>query len=152
MRFSSNVQYFLIALIAVSSSFLSCKKEPRGTTGTTNPSIYGKWGLKTEFEEMYINNNLIESNTYDYNPDDETVEFKSNGVVNFYEEGILTQTYDFSYANNQIIIFDDTDPSYNDTMNVKSVSTEQLVLVEEWEEEDPNFSELFRTTLTFIRK
>ncbi len=150
MRLFSKAYYLFLTLSAVSISFLSCKKEPRGNTGTTNSTIYGKWGLTNEVEEMYINNNLIESNTYDFNPDDETVEFKSNGVVNFYEKGLLTQTYDFSYANNQIIIFDDTDPLYNDTMNVKSVSSEKLILVQEWDE--PSIGELFITTLTFVRK
>mgnify|MGYP003328686205 CR=1 FL=1 len=150
MRFFSKAYYLFLTLSAVSISFLSCKKEPRGNTGTTNSTIYGNWGLTNEVEEMYISNNLIESNTYDYNSDDETVEFKSNGVVNFYEEGLLTQTYDFSYANNQIIIFDDTDPLYNDTMNVKSVSSEKLVLVQKWDE--PSIGELFISTLTFVRK
>lgn len=139
-----------IGFFALTSLFISCKKEPRGTTDNTNTSIYGKWGLTTEFEEMYFNNQLVESNTFDYNPEDETMEFKSNGVVNFYEEGALSQTYDFSYSNNQIIIFDGEDPSYNDTMQVKSVTNEELVLIQEWDE--PTIGELFRTTLTFIRK
>lgn len=145
-----SINRLFIGFFALTSLFISCKKEPRGTTDDTNTSIYGKWGLTTEFEEMYFNNQLVESNKYDYNPDDETVEFRSDGKAYFYELDELTQTYDFSYSNNQIIIFDDEDPSYNDTMQVKSVTNEELVLVQEWDE--PTVGELFRTTLTFIRK
>ena len=144
------INYLFISFLAITSTLISCKKEPRENTDTSNSSIYGKWGLTTEFEELYYNNQLVESNTYDYNPDDETVEFLSNGTVNFYEEDTLEQTYRFSYANNEVIIFDDENPSDNDTLNVKTVTAEQLVLVQEWDE--PSIGELFRTTLTFIRK
>ncbi len=144
------LKQIFIGFLALTSTLISCKKEPRENTDSPNSSIYGRWGLITEFEELYYNNQLVESNTYDFNPDDETVEFLSNGNVNFYEEDTLEQTYRFSYANNEVIIFDDEDPSYNDTLNVKTVTAEQLVLVQEWDE--PSIGELYRTTLTFIRK
>lgn len=144
------INRLLIAFFALTGLFISCKKEPRGATDNTNTSIYGKWGLTTEFEEMYFNNQLVESNTFNYNPEDETLEFRSDGKAYFYEKDELSQTYDFSFSNNQIIIYDDEDPSYNDTMQVKLVTNEELVLVQEWDE--PTVGELFRTTLTFIRK
>jgi hypothetical protein len=144
------IKQIFIGFLALTSTLISCKKEPRENTDTSNSSIYGRWGLTTEFEELYYINQLVESNTYDFNPDDETVEFLSNGTVNFYEEDTLEQTYTFTYANNEVIIFDDEDSSYNDTLNVKTVTAEQLVLVQEWDE--PSIGELYRTTLTFIRK
>ncbi|WP_207425164.1 lipocalin family protein [Pedobacter sp. SYSU D00535] len=113
----------LVILLTLTVALASCKKDEDDNA----TKILGKWKLKKEVEKEYLNNQLLGTDEYTY-PSGAYVEFKSNGTLEWNEDGSDPETYRYSVDGDKLVVTEAADRQ--ETFTIQELTSSKLTFSE----------------------
>ncbi|WP_256009533.1 lipocalin family protein [Desertivirga xinjiangensis] len=131
--------FLFLMFVAVTVAFSSCKKDD---DENNSAKIVGKWNLKKEVEKEYKNGQLIETDEYSYEAG-AYVEFKSNGTVDWNDDGSDPEIYSYRVDGNKLTLIEDDD---TDVYTIEELTSSKLVISEsdEYTEGNDKIKEVYQ--------
>jgi hypothetical protein len=114
----------LFLLLTVLVSFSACEKKEDDDNSV---KIIGKWNLKKEVEKEYLNNTLTTTDESTYSTG-AYVEFKSNGALEWNEDGSDPENYSYKVDGDKLTVNDGGEP---EVFTIEELSSSKLVISEE---------------------
>ena len=116
----------LFLLLTILISFSACEKNDDDNNSV---KIIGKWNLKKEVEREYLNNTLTSTDDYTY-PNGAYIEFKTNGTLEWNEDGSDPENYSDRVDGDKLTIKEDPDRD-PEVFTIEELSSSKLTISEE---------------------